>query len=243
MKKILLVLSLLALNLAGCGPRECANCARVLFVGGEALSANNLPGMFSNLAAAGGRAVQVKLLAPKGWGLSEHTLSAEFHNALQQSRWDYVVLQEKDELAASEQARINLTHPAARALAEAIRHAGAQPVFLQNWARRDGMSALGLPTFEAMQAEIDFGYAGIAEETEIAVAPAGDAWFAALTQNPDLQLWKEDGAQPSPQGTYLAACVLYAVIFQQSPEGLPYYGGFSAELAAQLQSAAQTVLP
>jgi hypothetical protein len=106
------------------------------------------------------------------------------------------------------------------------------------------MPESGLDNFEAMQYEIDMGYSGIADELNVPVAPVGDAWFNALNQNPDLQLWQEDGSHPTQQGTYLAACVFYAVIFNKSPEGLSYTGNVPAETAAQLQTiAAQSALP
>ena len=50
------------------------------------------------------------------------------------------------------------------------------------------------------------------------VAPVGYAWLTAWLQNPQLDLWQADGSHPTEQGTYLAACVFYAVLFRQSPE-------------------------
>jgi hypothetical protein len=57
-------------------------------------------------------------------------------------------------------------------------------------------------------------------------------------QDPQLQPWQEDGSHPTEQGTYLAACVFYAVIFQESPQGLSYTRSLSAETAHQLQGVA-----
>jgi hypothetical protein len=58
-----------------------------------------------------------------------------------------------------------------------------------------------------------------------------------------LDLWQDDGGHPTEQGTYLAACVFYAVIFHQSPEGLTYLAHLPKEIAQFLQQiAANTVL-
>jgi hypothetical protein len=94
-----------------------------------------------------------------------------------------------------------------------------------------------------MQLQINAGYLGIARELNIKLAPVGVAWAEAQRQNPQVELWQEDGSHPSLQGTYLAACVFYAVIFRESPEGLSYKSDLSKEQAHWLQSiATDTVL-
>jgi hypothetical protein len=92
-----------------------------------------------------------------------------------------------------------------------------------------------------MQNAINDGYMGIARDMKIPVAPVGYAWQAARSQYPLLDLWQADGSHPTQAGTYLAACVFYAVIFNQSPEGLDYYGNIKKETAIILQSIAATV--
>jgi len=51
-------------------------------------------------------------------------------------------------------------------------------------------------------------------------------------------LWQADGSHPTMTGTYLAACVFYASIFEQSPVGLGYSADLSGETVRALQSAA-----
>lgn len=238
-----LTLFLLA-ALSGCASRECEKCLRVLFIGNSYTSVNNLPNTFMNLAASGGHQVEAQAFAKNGASLADHAQSPKLSNLLQSSRWDYAIVQEQSEIPASAEARAALMHPAARAVVEKIRNAGASPVFFQTWAHRDGMPANGLDNFEAMQYEIDLGYFGIAQSLNVPIAPVGDAWFNALAQDPNLQLWQEDGSHPTAQGTYLAACVFYAIIFNESPAGLAYAGNVPAEIASQLQTiAAQSVLP
>jgi hypothetical protein len=70
------------------------------------------------------------------------------------------------------------------------------------------------------------------------VAPAGEAWARALSKPGHPPLWLDDGSHPTPAGTYLAACVLFATIFDRDPRGLPYRAGLSPEAAAELQAAA-----
>lgn len=56
-----------------------------------------------------------------------------------------------------------------------------------------------------------------------------------LEQYPQIELWDEDGMHPSLEGSYLAACIAYAVIFQESPVGCSYTAELDGETAAQLQ--------
>jgi hypothetical protein len=48
------------------------------------------------------------------------------------------------------------------------------------------------------------------------------AWDALRREQPSLELfYAGHGSHPSPAGSYLAACVFYATIFHQTPQGLP----------------------
>jgi len=94
-----------------------------------------------------------------------------------------------------------------------------------------------------MQHQIDIGYLGIAQELSVPVAPVGYVWLLAMGQNPKIDLWQDDGSYPAEQGTNLAACVFYAVIFHESPEDLSYRAHLPKETARFLQQiAASTVL-
>lgn len=175
------------------------------------------------------------MLATGGWTLADHVNSPNLLGTLQSSKWDYVILQEHSQFPAVEEWRNQTMYPAARTLVGDIRGAGANPIFFQTWARRDGMPENGMVNFESMQYEVNMGYAGIAQELNAPIAPVGNAWFNVTLQHPSLQLWQEDGNHPTELGTYLAACVFYALIFQESPQGLSYVANLSEETAQQLQ--------
>jgi len=111
------------------------------------------------------------------------------------------------------------------------------------WAHRDGWPEEDLPDFAGMQDGVDAGYRAIARELAVPEAPVGYAWALIWHDHPEVDLWQADGSHPSVAGTYLAACVLYASIFRQSPRGSTYLDGLTETAAAQLQqSAATTVL-
>jgi len=249
MKRLLLI-SFILFSLCSCSPAPNCNktgsfnpCPRVLFIGNSYTSVNDLPGMFALLAKSGGHSVETGMSAPGGWTLADHLSSAQTLDLLQSSKWDFVILQEQSQVPSVETARSNGMYPAARGLVEKIRQAGAQPVFFLAWAHRDGWPENKLPDYESMQIQIDQGYLAIAHELSAPVAPVGYAWLTAWLQDPHVDLWQADNSHPTRQGTYLAACVFYAVIFRQSPERLSYRANLPAGPANYLQSlAAHTVL-
>jgi hypothetical protein len=89
-----------------------------------------------------------------------------------------------------------------------------------------------------MQAAIDEGYTALSTLGNADVVPVGEAWDRALGRNPAPDLWQSDGSHPTVEGTYLAACVFYLVIFQRSPVGLGYHDGLPDQIAARDQQLA-----
>jgi hypothetical protein len=219
------------------------SCPRVLFIGNSFTSVNDLPGTFAALAKAGGHPIQTGMSAPGGWTLAQHLTTRQTLDALQSSKWDFVILQEQSDIPSMEQERVQEMYPAASALVQKIRQGGAQPIYFLTWAHKDGWPENNLPDYESMQLQINQGYMTIANQLIIPVAPVGYAWLTAWLQAPQLDLWQADGSHPTEQGTYLAACVFYAVIFRQSPENIPYHGNLPVATARYLQKvASDTVL-
>ena len=83
----------------------------------------------------------------------------------------------------------------------------------------------------------------IGRELGIPTAPVGLAFAASESERPALAMLGADREHESLHGIYLAACVIYATIFQESPEGATYAPvGITADEAAFLQRVAwQTV--
>lgn len=219
---------------AGCSPFVGTPCVRVLFLGNSYIYVNDLPAVFAQVARSAGKNVETGMVASGGETLAQHAASDESLGAIRDSRWQFVVLQEQSEIPSIDALRQGEMYPAARSLAEVIRAAGATPVLLETWAHRDGWPDYRLD-FAAMQAGIDQGYLALAGELGVGVATAGEAWQTALSQEPAVALWQADGSHPSQAGTYLAAYVLYARIFNASPVGIGDTAGLSGGVAHALQ--------
>lgn len=92
-----------------------------------------------------------------------------------------------------------------------INSKGAKPYVYMTWSRQWD---------PYMQEEISKKYELLAKEINAVIVPVGPAWQRALELRPDLPLYFDDGSHPSTLGTYLSACVFYAVLTGNSPIGL-----------------------
>ena len=245
MKRISLAICLFLL-ISACAPAlkcEAGNCTRVLFVGNSYTCVNDLPNTFAQLANAGGHAVEVDMVAPGGATLADHVNSGDMLEKLKGTQWNYVVLQEQSLIPSVEDSFTALMIPAARTLITQIRQYKATPLLFITWAHRDGYPEAGLNSYEAMQFSIDNNYLRLGQGLNVASVPVGFAWQSAAHRQPSFELWQSDGSHPTGTGTYLAACVFYATIFHQSPNGLAYRGDLSKGTAQALQEiASKTVL-
>ena len=245
---LLLAAALLPLGCGASAPPTCsaaanaAPCTRVLFVGNRYTYVNDLPTTFAELAVAGGHNVEAEMVANGGETLAQHAAAAETLDRISSAQWSFVVLQDQSETPATSTGR-SMMYPAARTLAQKVRAAGAQTMFFMTWAHRDGISIAGVNTYESMQLAINDGYTGIVDELGAPVAPVGFTWFVVRRDHPEIAMWQDDGSHPTASGTYLAACVFYASIFRQSPEGLAFLDGLPSRDANVLQAeAASSVL-
>lgn len=186
----------------------------VLFIGGSRTRDNNLPDIFAKMAQAGGAGlVETGMVASSGWSFKDHWQRGDAHRVLRDKNWKFVILQDESPggLAAGI-ATADDFRPFARNWAQSVQDVGAVPVFFLTWARRDAPEEQG---------SLNRAYFGVAKETEAKVAPVGIAWAQVRERHPEIGLYAEDGSRPSPAGSYLAGCVIYAAAFNRNPEGLP----------------------
>ncbi|MDF3130905.1 hypothetical protein P0Y35_16965 [Kiritimatiellaeota bacterium B1221] len=105
----------------------------------------------------------------------------------------------------------------------------------QTWARAEAHSLIGtsFATTDEMLGELVTNYQALADalnqanpdKAPVIVNPVGEAWNLAggnlPASDPDyIDLWASDNYHGDNRGYYLSACVHYASIYKQSPEGL-----------------------
>ena len=202
------VLSAVLLLITGCNSvdrdlvRPSSKPLRVLFIGNSYTYGNSLPVMLATLATSPGspRQIQTDMVAVSSATLQQTWEQGTAKKAIQEGKWDFVVLQEYSLLPAQDPERM---YKYARQFDAEIKKNGAKTVLFLTWARR------GQPE---MQLSLDRAYYTLAKELDALVAPVGPAWQLALGLSPTIALHMDDGSHPTPTGTYLTACVFYLVM-------------------------------
>jgi hypothetical protein len=226
---------------AGTGPR-----LHVLFVGNSLTSQNDLPGMIAALARSRGRDLQYEVHAPGGYRLSQHASDPRLLEKIDRGSWDVVVLQEQSQMPGVPRERLEReVYPFARVLSDRIRAASprAKIAFYATMAKRNGDAQFfpnvpEMGSYAGMQRRINASYAEMAKDNRGLLVPVGSVWEKARAEKPAIELYADE-THPSLPGTYLAACVFYAVIFEHSPVGASHPRGIDDATAALLQKIAE----
>ncbi|MCX6843516.1 MAG: hypothetical protein NTX53_14680 [candidate division WOR-3 bacterium] len=235
--------------LLGAGTAWADDSFRVLFIGNSHTYVNDLPGLFAGLSEAGGRSVRTDASAISGYSLDDHANAQATLDKIAQDSWDCVALQEQSVIPTIHYWRYNSMYPAARLLDSLIRLQGAQTVFYMTWgwkyggqqSYKDSTSPDFRDYFE-MQESVRVAYQEIAAELGATMSPVGLAFARARQIDSLVDLWQVDYCHATLEGTYLGACVFYAVLYGADPTGLEFYGGLSPEDARFCQEVAwQTV--
>ena len=210
------LLLLLAVALAGGeGKKEQKAAAplfhHVLFIGNSYTANHYLPGMVAGLAEAADlpTKLQVEADLADGATLEDHWGAPSVRDRIRSRAWDFIVLQEQSLRPLKKPDRMEKY---AKLLDAEIRKRGAKTVFFLTWAREEKPKT---------QKELNRVYFKIADRLKAQVVPVGPAWARVRQERPKLKLFAHDGSHPTRAGTYLAACVFFAVLTGRSPIGMP----------------------
>ena len=177
----------------------------VVFVGNSYTFFHDLPAMVRALGAAQKppRKVETVVVAPGGFTLQAHWEAKGNDGAravLGDRKPDFVVLQEQSRRPIDDPAAMQTF---AGKLAKVVRDRGAVPVWYATWARKAAPDDQG---------KLDEQYGKAARDHGGLLAPVGHAWQQVLAAADPVALHDADGSHPSPAGSYLAACVLFATM-------------------------------
>lgn len=203
----------------------------MLFIGNSFTARNNMPQMLAELAAASGKSLTHTLISVCGASLRMHWNKGVAQQSIESGSFDYVVLQEQSTLPVKNAARM---HENIRLFDAVIKGAGAKTVLYMTWAReREPQN----------QQLISEAYRSIGNELKALVVPVGSVWRQVIEASPSIGLFDKDGSHPSFVGSYLAACVFYSVLFQESTSGIRIPGDtLIGNNIRQLQKAASVKL-
>ncbi len=210
---------------------------RILFIGNSYTA--QIRGMFTRLLAASPyKNCEVHFISPGGKTLKGHLENKNTMNKIREGNWDIVVLQEQSQTPAVFPDRFL---GAARKIDRIIDDTGAQTVFYETWGRRDGdkQNSQRVSTYTKMQDALSKAYARAVRSCDAKLAPVGRAWKIVRKEHPALgiALYQGDGSHPSAAGAYLAACVLYATLFDADPTQVDFDSGLPQDHVQAIQSA------
>ncbi len=233
---------LLSLVLVAClgsssAPQLTGEGAPVLFIGNSHTYVNDLPGIVQALAdSAGGEKIATLSITNANYALIDHWNDGAAREQIEKRSWRFVVMQQGWTPAGVCQDTLRL---ATQLFSESIRRAGATPAVLEVWApsSRPGQSP---GTIES--------YRLAAQDVNGLLFPAAEAWLEVQNRQPGYTLYQDD-IHANEAGSYLAALVIYARIFNRTPVGLPRAlqtraGTFitlSADMALLLQQVAAEI--
>ncbi len=201
---------------------------RILFIGNSFTNRNDMPAIFTRLAAAVRPPWQIEAdrVIANGVSLKTHWSRGIALDTIRRSRWDYVVLQEQSTLPLKNRAKM---HEYIRLFDSAIREHAGRTVLYLTWARAAELDR---------QDELSDAYLSVGREIGALVVPVGVAWQRVLRGRTPVALHDRDGSHPSAAGSYLAACVFVAALMRVSPVGLPGTTVLDAGATLILQQAA-----
>ena len=184
---------------------------RVLFVGNSYTYFWNLPQMVAAMGASRDFPMMARKSTAGGASLRQHwdgEKGLKTRQLITQSQWDVVVIQNHS-LSSIDTPEEFLSY--GQKFTDLIRESGARPMLYETWARAYN---------PLMQEKISAGYSNLGKVSTTEVAPVGQVWAQVRSLRPDLELFHDDGSHPSTAGTYLTACVFYAMLTGESPIGL-----------------------
>ncbi len=149
------------------------------------------------------------MLAKPNFGLEDHWVKGEAVKAIRGKKWDYVVLQQGP--SASVEGR-EMLMSFCQKFATEIARAGAKPALYAVWP--------SLPRQQDFDRSAE-SYRIAADSVQGLYIPVGEVWRDVLGREPKTRLYAEDGLHPTPEGSYLAAMMIFKELYKAKLVGLP----------------------
>ena len=193
-----------------------------------------------------GRHADCEMIAGGGMRFMQHASSGEVLTALQTGQWDYVVLQGQSQEGAFPDGQfMQEVYPYARTLDSLAKvyNSDTEVLFFMTWGYRYG-DPMNCPyydafcTFESMSLRLRENYCMMARDFSSSVVPVGVAWLRSVQQDSTVVLHSSDNSHPSLNGTYLAACCFYGLVFGEEIHTDYLLQGMNGQDAVYLQDVA-----
>lgn len=241
MRKIIYILVFIALSAFV----QAQDTTKVLFIGNSITYFNNMPQTFEAIANSKGDTTAVTVYAPGGTGFVNHVTDPNVFARFREGNWDYIVLQPGSNESPGYSYPINQTLSRARILQDSIYKYNpcVKILFYEISYGVWGNSSADLVTYNNTMSLIRTNLTYLADSTQTFFAPVGEAFHAAWNQDQNNLLWGAFGdIHPNAKGSYIAACVFYATIFQKTSRGSTVWTSLSGTEADNYQELADTIV-
>jgi hypothetical protein len=196
-----------------------ADSLKILFIGNSYTHMNDMPSIFKKIAVKAGQNVIVEKNTQSGASFHVHSERKDMYEAINRRKWDYVILQGfSRELATSKEIIDTATIPYVTKITDSIyaNNPCTNVLFYMTWGYDNGFEEdEATNTFEKMADTIRNGYKYLGELFNVPVVPVGMVWKEVRGLN-GIDLYADDRAHPSKNGSYLIASTFYSAIFNES---------------------------
>ncbi|WOO41487.1 hypothetical protein [Rubellicoccus peritrichatus] len=187
-----------------------ADDEKILFVGNSYTDYNVLSGQVEAMIETGGDDAVTKRQTKGGFSWKKHWDAGEAQKRIEnEEEWDFIVLQNHSRSSLDKRDSFD---EYGQKFIDLVKDTDAEPVLYMTWSRKH------LPEEQAVITE---AYSSLGDRNDIKVAPVGLAFESWMKEHPAVPLHVHDNSHPSPEGSYLAACVIYATLTGKSPVGMP----------------------
>lgn len=218
-KKFLLIILLLPCFILAKEP------IRILFIGNSYTYRNHMPRMFSKVAKANGKNVEVNWCVKGKTSFYRHSKREAVYKAIQWKKWDYVVLQGSSrDMLKDSLTYYDRTLPGLNKITKAIQNnsKATKIVFFMTWSYRKGYKKFSFSNSHfKMIRRISLKYQAIAKQYNAMLNPVGLIWEKLYFKHHIKNLYKPDNGHPSVLGSYVTACSFYSTIFGRPVKHTP----------------------
>ena len=214
----------------------------ILFLGNSLMYYNDMPVLFSQIATAMGKNVNVKSVTKGSATISDFAderteVGSQAIPLLKNNSWDYVIIEPSRRISPYENTVRAAELASAKKIRELAKAAGGDVLLYSVWGNNNGnvveykaVSPINMPEVAThlmgrkphtkFMHEVNLEFA--AALGGVKVAPAGYAFENFIAKYPDINLYHSDERHPSLIGSYLAAAVIYATVFGEKVTNIPY---------------------
>jgi len=204
----------------------------ILLIGNDTVTRNSFAEVLAYMGQQARKRLTLKLRTYRqpGFSLEQHLQNPALKKELENGTWDCIIIQESRNVALSQPEKFKTNLEPLSKLASSSRK-----ILFMPWTDKVDSGK----TKEALEAAQTAADAAGCE-----VAPAGVAVMRAAASLKNISFYLDDGVNPTPHTSYLAACTLFATLSNQSPIGQRHSGlkSVKAPVSTQLQRlAVQTI--